>query len=324
MAQYTLSNDQRLAKHAQRLALLGYTSADQVAGALAVAGDEMARFLGEDIRGVMPPPAAAASIPRFSLGFAIDQLPRIVRAFAVPLPPPAGLPASVNLVSQMPPVRNQADRGTCVAHGLLAAVEHLRGTQGAFNEMAEQFLYFNCKQHDGIPNFPGTFASVGAPLLQSDGCCREVTWPYNPEAIAGNEGQGTPHPAALAEAPSFRVGSVNMFAPTSVDAIKSELTRGRAVAFCFPVFNSWYMNPAVHASGEITMPLPGETPAGGHCVCLSGYFDNPLDILIGGGRFIVRNSWDPWGTISAFGPGYGTMPYNYVTFYGQDVAVSFE
>ena len=320
--QYALSSDQRLAKHARRLASLGFTSVDQVAGAVAVAGDEMARFLGEDIRGLLPQPAAAQAPPRYSLGFALDQVPRVARAYAVPLPPPAGLPTSVNLVGQMPPVRNQANRGTCVAHGLLAAVEHLRGTQGAFNDMSEQFLYWNCKQHDGFAG-DGTWAGVGAPLLQSDGCCREVTWAYNPNPIPGNEGQGPPPAAAPAEAPSFTVAFVNILAPTSVDAIKAELARGRAVAFCFPVFNSWYQNPAVAASGEITMPLPGEVPAGGHCVCLSGYFDNPLDFLIGGGRFIVRNSWDPWGTISAFGAGYGTMPYNYVSYFGNE-ACSFE
>jgi hypothetical protein len=55
---------------------------------------------------------------------------------------------------------------------------------------------------------------------------------------------------------------------------------------------------------------PNGQPAG-HAVCLIGYQDNAQ--YPGGGYFIVRNSWGlDWASQSPYGPGYGTIPYQYI------------
>ncbi len=66
------------------------------------------------------------------------------------------------------------------------------------------------------------------------------------------------------------------------------------------------------------MPVPNEVRVGGHAMCLVGYVDMPNPGL-GGGRFILRNSWGTsWGIDSQYGPGYGTIPYAYIARMGAE------
>ena len=121
------------------------------------------------------------------------------------------------------------------------------------------------------------------------------------------------------DAATRRVLKTNQLIPTSVLALKGELARGRCVAFDIPVFDSWYRNNRAYVSGNIGVPIPGERSVGGHAMCLVGYQDNAAEEAIGGGRFILRNSWNGnWGTQSPYGPGYGTIPYAYISAYGQE------
>jgi C1A family cysteine protease len=54
-------------------------------------------------------------------------------------------------------------------------------------------------------------------------------------------------------------------------------------------------------------------------MCFVGYVDSADESEIGGGRFILRNSWDTsWGLASPYGPGYGTIPYAYLSRFGTE------
>ena len=70
-------------------------------------------------------------------------------------------------------------------------------------------------------------------------------------------------------------------------------------------------------TGKITLPLPGEPPAGGHAWCVVGYMDDAS--VPGGGYFIVRNSWGPnWAAESPEAPGHAMVPYEYVERYAVE------
>ena len=59
------------------------------------------------------------------------------------------------------------------------------------------------------------------------------------------------------------------------------------------------------------MRVGNEAAEGGHAVILVGYQDSTSSP--GGGFFIVRNSWGTgWAYASPYGPGYGTIPYQYI------------
>lgn len=323
-----------LVNHQAALRALGFSgeqSLEQIIGVAQVAGPELADYLQVSTDGLIVAINAALpnanSVPNsaiqkirhatYSLGVAIERLPRpaVAPSIAVPAALP---PANVNLISAMPAIRNQETRGTCVAHAALSVYEHHLNILGAFQDLSEQFLYWNCKRNDGIPNDEGTWLAVAMPSLQRDGCCLEATWPYEPQPIAGNEGQGPPPGGSQLEALTFRATSFKELSPTSVDDIKNELANGRCVAFSVPVFNSWLRSSWVAYSGDITMPIPGELRVGGHAMCMVGYVDLPNPGL-GGGRFILRNSWGTdWGINSSFGAGYGTIPYAYIARMGAE------
>lgn len=222
----------------------------------------------------------------------------------------APLPPAVDLRAGFGPVRNQGQRGTCVAHAAAAVREYLLGQQPPALEFSEQYHYWDCKQHDLIPTLPGTYIRVSMARLQESGICLEQTWPYNPHPIAGNEGQGPAPQAAVDGAGRYRISASTRLVPTDVAGLCLALSRNKPVAFAVPVYNYWFAEP-VRSSGDIRLPLPGEPVAGGHAMCMVGYQQN--EVVPGGGFFIVRNSWgEDWAGNSNIAPGYACIPFAYI------------
>jgi hypothetical protein len=320
----------------------GYETVEEAFGVLRVAHRELAGQFGIEpgaaqefamaLRG-----AASAAVTSeeerligaatFSLGVDLQRIPYTAEVPAIPAlalgaaaVAPAALPAKVNMVAEMTPVRDQARRGTCVAHAALAAYEHFlkKGDHGDL-DLSEQFLYWACKQHDGAPNSSGTWLSVAFARLYEDGVCLEETWPYNPDPIPGNEGQGPPPAGAVLAAMDYRIGNYVTLGARAVADIKQVLASGRCVAFSVPVYNTLMKNPQAMKTGKIPNPVPGELPVGGHAMCFVGYEDAPGTVGLGGGRFILKNSWDGYfGYASPYGPGYGTIPYAYIARLGKE------
>jgi hypothetical protein len=233
-------------------------------------------------------------------------------------PPPTGQPPPtvVNLIDgNMPPIRDQADRGTCVAFASIACLEyHLNcfGNQTGL-DLSEQFQYWNMVTTTHQRNLVSAY-----PQLANRGSCREITWPYYGKVMAGNDSQDPAPASAAAEAMAYRCNQVRQIPPRDISAIQEELRRGRIVGIGIPVYKSWFNNGIVRQYGNIIVPIPGEVPDQiGHAIALVGYADDPD--YAGGGYFIVRNSWDSnWGTQSVFGPGYGSIPYRYISHHNWD------
>jgi C1A family cysteine protease len=218
------------------------------------------------------------------------------------------LPAAVNLIPHMPPIRNQAGRGTCVAFTLTALNEYVLGRRGVVRDLSEQDLYYEIKLIDGAPTGCGTWQSRAVLALRDRGECRESIWPYDPNPPCNNHG------ARPAQArPDGLNHRLNAYAVSTrnVAAYKTELARQRPVTLSFAVYNSWHQSAETRRSGRITMRLGNEASVGGHAVCLVGYQDTPHSP--GGGYFIVRNSWNTtWAYQSPYGAGHGTIPYQYI------------
>jgi len=246
--------------------------------------------------GALPPVGIAAEVVAALASDTLDHLA---------LDPPEDAPR-VNLTG-FGPIRNQGERGTCVAHAVCAIYEYTSGQPDTGRDLSEQFLYWLCKVNDGAPNAEGTWIRVAAPLSIQYGICPENVWPYNPGKTA-QESQGPPPPNAVKDASARRVTAASAHDPMWVAAICSELDAGRPVAISVPMFPNRIL---AQNTGDFPMPLPGTVPKGGHAMCVVGYgFD---DGFLGGGYLILRNSWGTeWGTNSPFGPGHGTLPFGYV------------
>jgi C1A family cysteine protease len=229
-------------------------------------------------------------------------------AFALDAPEAVSLPAAVNLIARMSAIRNQAQRGTCVAFTVTAINEYYRRTLGHVVDLSEQHSYFETKLIDGSPGVCGTWQVKAAQALANRGQCREAIWPYNPNPPCNNHG---PLPVnARPNGLSYRL-PLQQLPSNNVNLIKTRLANRQPVGISIPVYNSWYLSASVRNTGRITMRLGSEPVAGGHAVCLVGYQDNPASP--GGGYFILRNSWGTaWGNLSPYGRGYGTIPYRYI------------
>ena len=259
-----------------------------------------------------PPPALGALRPPPALRAAAMSIPLSAAVGAAPK-----LPPSVNLVSKMPPIRNQGGRGTCVAFCLTAIHEY---AEKSTPDYSERHLYYLAKLADGNPAACGTLQAAAAGELGSKGQCLEATWKYNPNDQCNNHG-ALPG-GATAEAANHKLGLVALN-PQDVLGIKTALASGRPAGISIPVYNSWYQSPATRSSGRITLPIGNEQDVGGHCMCVVGYQDDNANTVTptpGGGVFILRNSWGTanWGTQCTFGPGYGTIPYGYIAGYNWE------
>jgi C1A family cysteine protease len=292
--------------------------------------EELAKHLGvnekrlsaifDDARGAVPRYLAAAVATPRPADHAFGALPpppeEMQAAAEIPFVgmarAAAALPATTNLASGMSPIREQANRGTCVSFATTALHEYALRARGQNRNLSEQYLYFRIKQLDGSPNICGTWQSAARDALKRFGECRETVWPYNPN-LPCNQGGPVPNKADQ-DAAKYKL-QLQQLNPKDVAGIKAVLASGRPVAISIPVWQSWYASADTFATGRITMRIGNESgPNGqpaGHAVCLIGYQDNAQ--YPGGGYFILRNSWGvDWASQSPYGAGNGTIPYQYI------------
>jgi len=316
---------------AESLAGLGFLDATQLLGAADIEGVglHLAEALGitdAELAEVVEGARRVASLPEIAGGGAgpgaFGALPpgRAIAAeiatLQAPAPAPAApLPPAVNLIGQMPPIRDQGSRGTCVAFALSAVHEHHRRLLGQQEDLSEQFLYHETKRIDGAPGSCGTWQVKALQVLSAVGACREHVWAYNSAPPCNHN--GVPPAAAKPDAAQRTCAPV-VLAPNDVQGAKSLLASGRILGVSIPVYGSWANSTAVSLTGKITMRLAGEPVIAGHAMCLVGYQDHPDHP--GGGYFILRNSWGPqWAAGSAYGPGYGAIPYAYISNDGWEL-----
>ncbi len=255
----------------------------------------------------------------------------------VPMPPrhaarsiiPASLP-DVLLDDARWKVRDQGNRGTCVAH---AACGKLDWASKGTEQMSPQFLFWAVKNrgHDTSPNDDGTLLKFAAKALASDGVCLEQTHPYSMQELAGDPGHraSPPSPAALAEAGSRTWKATAMRGPAV--AIVRSLLAGKVVAVSLPVFvesssgvSNWETEVAWDYGTVLDAPPTLAAADVGHAVALVGFRRDPQKP--GGGVFILRNSWgEDWGARlpdavhAAPRAGYGSVSVLYVENYAWEI-----
>lgn len=239
-------------------------------------------------------------------GFSKSSLP-LMGAFNFDLP-------SKVQIEELHAIRDQANRGTCVAHATTAAFENLNIREGSSEQkktdFSEQYCYWATKQEDGHPNSDGSWAKICFPALKKYGICHEEHWKYNPNPT-NDPGQGPPPEVAQKCAPNHKAEYLEIN-PNDIKALKEQLGQHkRVISFGVPVYESSMRNQDTYKTGRFVMPIKGESPVGGHEMNLIGYVDDKS--RPGGGDFILRNSWGTkWASQSQFGAGNGSIPYAYI------------
>jgi len=215
---------------------------------------------------------------------------------SVPAPAPVTLPDACSLESEMPPVYNQGDLGSCTSNAWAALFEYRQRVQKLPEWMPSRlFIYYNERAIEGtVASDAGAQLIDGARCLESKGVPPEAAWPYT-EPFAR-----VPDAWAYDKALANKVTRFASVAQTEA-AIKTAVWTRHPPTLGFEVYES-FETDAVAATGIVPMPdVAGESLVGGHAVVIVGWIDAVA-------RFICRNSWGSgWGQ-----QGYFQIPYEYV------------
>ena len=188
---------------------------------------------------------------------------------------PAFATPGADLRPLLPAVRDQGQRGTCLAFAVTAAHELARaaGAAGAAvaEDLSEEALYWGCKVVDGNWR-SGSRCASAATALAATGQPLEAVWPYDPARLAGTA-YAPPTPPT---ADWYRSG----LATTPIDAadIRTEIESGRPVLLGVTVFDTFFRP----VGGRIEAPATTDPARGGHAVLAVGH---------DAGALLIRNSW---------------------------------
>lgn len=209
---------------------------------------------------------------------------------------PVGLPAEVDLRSQLPPVYDQGQLGSCTANAIAVHLDFNRQKQGEdFITPSRLFVYYNERVIEkSVESDAGATIRDSVKAIVKYGAPREHAWPYKVTKFAEKPPETAFKQAVKYEAVSYyKLGR-------SLSALQNCLALGFPFVIGFTVYDSFY---DIGADGLMKIPGGSEAVQGGHAVCVVGY--KPINGKL---HFIVRNSWGrDWAD-----KGYFYMPSDYL------------
>jgi len=234
---------------------------------------------------------------------------------------PVGPPDTVSHQSCQTPIRDQLDRGTCVAHGSIAGLEAFFscGKKTALN-LSEQHAYHIYMGREGSTcrADPGLQTWRAAGYLTAARACTEAQMPYT--NMAGLPTNDTTHvPAACTKGAIYGYVTTQLMFGTAfggeawinannTNYLESILAAGHDIVYgLYAAGTDWGDGTA--ETGVIDVQVVGGNPApawGGHAMLLVGY-NRPAQY------FIFKNSW---GTDQGHA-GYLWISYAYLQTYGK-------
>ncbi len=200
--------------------------------------------------------------------------------------------------SDLPPVFDQGQLGSCTANAVGAAVEYDAMLEGSDpGTLSRLWIYYYERKIEGSPadQDTGAFGRDGFKVCKTLGVPLEKDWPYVTSQFDDEP------PATLAdEAAAHKIDNYRSV-PRNLDSMKAVLSNRQTIAFGFTVYDS-FEGPEVAKTGMVPMPSRGDKVVGGHEVLAVGYLRAEPNYAL------VRNSWGAdWGI-----GGYFLMPWSYI------------
>jgi C1A family cysteine protease len=222
-----------------------------------------------------------------------------MRDYLLAVAPAKTLPAKASLRSQMPPVYDQGQLGSCTANSIGAILELNQRKQNEPNAATPSrlFIYYNERVMEGtVAEDAGAEIRDGIKSVAQLGAPPETLWPYDITKYSKK-----PPAPAYAEAKKHQALQYARVVQDTIP-LQTVLAGGEAISFGFTVYSSF--ETSIGSDGIVPMPQPGEKMLGGHAVVAVGY-----KTIRGQLYFECRNSWGTrWGD-----KGYFWMPASYLT-----------
>jgi C1A family cysteine protease len=219
--------------------------------------------------------------------------------------------STVDHRSKQTPIKNQGSRGTCVAHAAMAGLEVAYGSTTL--DLNENYAYYKFlgSSTSQVCNDPGLRTIDAADLMTTYPMCLETYWPY----VSSLSGLGCPTPsgwptATCADNAVYQVTSHKKIwrnDTATVDAgeyINNPKYLESILCSGYDIVIGLYVAGWPSGGQGIIDVVNGASIAGGHAMVIVGYNRNG-DANIGGGYFILKNSW---------GTGYGQSGYYYLSY----------
>lgn len=219
-----------------------------------------------------------------------------------------GLPSSVDLSSDMPPIGNQGRQGSCVGWATGYAMKsyhekvernwsygnHVQA-QGGSGEHIFSPAYIYNQINKGRDS--GSNPMDALRLLQTNGAAPWKDMPYT-----DSDYRKQPNASVHQVAKNYKIKSYSTLDHTNADAIKSQLAAKRVVFIGVKVYDNFYkLGNNVYENGQGSF-------RGGHAILLVGYDDSKRSSGGDVGAFKIFNSW---------GPGWGNNGYGWVSYKGM-------
>jgi C1A family cysteine protease len=212
---------------------------------------------------------------------------------------PKAIPTSFSLRSNMPPIYDQGELGSCVANATCALLSCAnRAVRRTHFTGSRLFMYFIGRGLDAITDSEpmqlvsdvGLYMASALDGVRQYGVLDESIYPYNTDNFAFIPSSTVFARAARSKNIAYASVSKNL------TDLKTRLAAGFPIMFGILIYENFFDSD----NGDIPMP-EGEV-LGGHALVLVGYNDSTS-------KFTFRNSWGTsWGD-----RGYGTIPYDYLT-----------
>jgi C1A family cysteine protease len=197
-----------------------------------------------------------------------------------PTPPPWS-PTVIDCTPLLRAVRDQGQRGTCVAFATTAVHEHARAARRGVvsDDLSPEHLFWRAKQIDGNTDDGTTFISA-RDALADPGQCNDSHWPYvSPRDLTA----GYAPPPAVPAAP-LRRATMTRIGP-DLGAIADVLGGSCPVVAGLRLWEGFYDCD----SASLSPPNADIDPTALHAVCLTGLDEQASTVM-------VRNSWGTsWG-----------------------------